>query len=206
MAAAWGDEADRGWALEVVGAFVVANASGASARRHLRRAVADVEASGESPTELFGATLGTVLLATRRLSRRTTRARADAPDDHAWAREIAGLLRVHAGLTDRRVREVVAEARAHAKDSGVRVAEEFGPPASYAARFRTDKNATLRRRAWGFTAIFAVVIVIQVSSAIEDGTLNWWRVGLIVIMALFTVSAWRDVRREAHGAHARTTV
>lgn len=63
-------------------------------------------------------------------------------DDKRAAR-LAYLLRSRADVPEHRVTEAVAEACAHAADSGRTLAEEFGSPASYAARTTTpDRTST----------------------------------------------------------------
>lgn len=120
-------------------------------------------------------------------------------DDSAWFAELAGALRQRGDMTDRRVQRVLAETRAHAAESGVPVAEEFGRAAEYAARFPADEPVAARRRAWFTTAVAVVPAGFLVSYVVEDG----WRWGAPHLSSLLwlllagglAVSAWRRVLR-----------
>ncbi|RNM11964.1 hypothetical protein SAMN04487849_11360 [Micrococcus luteus] len=71
-----------------------------------------------------------------------------ALDDDAWARRLAGVLRLRKDLPDARVAEIVRDARARGAAAGRPLAEELGSPESYAAGVQKDRVAAPRRRAW----------------------------------------------------------
>lgn len=123
----------------------------------------------------------------------------DDGDDDTWFGELAAALRQRGDMTDRRVRQVLAETRAHAAESGVPVAEEFGPAAGYAARFPADEPVAARRRAWFTTAVAVVPAGFLVAYVVEEG----WRWGTphlstllwLLLAGGLAVSAWRRVLR-----------
>ncbi|WP_298748299.1 hypothetical protein [uncultured Serinicoccus sp.] len=120
-------------------------------------------------------------------------------DDEAWQRELAGTLRLRLDLSEARVTEIVREARAHAARSGAGLREEFGTPASYAARFGRDRVARARRAAWGWTALVPVVVLLAVDRLVSGGgadLVSWVWVLFAVAVCWSVVAAWRRVRRE----------
>lgn len=125
-------------------------------------------------------------------------------DDDAWARELAGTLRLRMQLTDARIREIVREAQAHAAEAGRPLAEEFGTPAGYAARFAKDDVAGKRRLAWFFTALAGLVLLSNVAGAVEDGAIDAWGIAQILVFTLVVGVSWREyraaVRRRDAGA------
>ncbi|MFJ3313178.1 hypothetical protein ACIPJU_10270 [Micrococcus endophyticus] len=119
---------------------------------------------------------------------------ADPLDDDAWARELAGTLRLRMQLSDARIREIVREAQAHAADAGRPLAEEFGAPAGYASRFAKDGVAGKRRMAWFFTALAGLVVLTNVAGAVEDGGIDAWSVAQILLLVLVVGVSWREYR------------
>lgn len=119
---------------------------------------------------------------------------ADPLDDDAWARELAGTLRLRMQLSDARIREIVREAQAHAADAGRPLAEEFGAPAGYASRFAKDGVAGKRRMAWFFTALAGLVVLTNVAGAVEDGGIDAWSVAQILVLVLVVGVSWREYR------------
>ncbi len=78
----------------------------------------------------------------------------DAPGtNRAWTLELTEILRTRYAMSGPRARRIVAEAQAHALETGRPVEAEFGTPTAYAARFAPD----LRRRSRLTTAFYAVV-------------------------------------------------
>lgn len=118
------------------------------------------------------------------------------PDDDAWALVLGGVLRSKLAYSDARVREVVDEARAHAAASGRPLAEEFGTPQDYAARFRPDRGRRLRWEAILLTAV-AVYWVGKLWAQLADcaAPLDWWTVAGAVLMPLIAWRMWRMHRR-----------
>ena len=115
-------------------------------------------------------------------------------DDDEWAHELAGTLRLRMDMGEERVRETVREARAHAAEAGRPLAEEFGSPAQYAARFSRDTAAAARRTAWIFTAFTVLGAVSVVGGALEGDRFGWpaaWLGACAVVAAL----RWRDYAR-----------
>lgn len=106
-------------------------------------------------------------------------------DDEEWLGVLAGALRLRAGFSETRVRDVVAEARAHATESGSTLQEEFGRPEDYAAQFSGDTTRRTRLRAWGFTAI---AVVSGVTAAPPD--VSWTGVVLLVGWTAMAVREW----------------
>ena len=90
-----------------------------------------------------------------------------------------------------RARRIVAEAHAHALETGRPVEEEFGTPTSYAARFAPD----LRRRSRLTTAFYAVVAACAGLLLVDDLRWTW-----AVVVASFAWMAWSEHR---HGARRR---
>ena len=125
------------------------------------------------------------------------------PDDDAWALVLGGVLRSKLAYSDARVREVVDEARAHAAASGRPLAEEFGNPQDYAARFRPDRGRRLRWEAILLTAV-AVYWVGKLWAQLADRDTgpDWWTVAGAVVMPLIAWRTWRMQRRAA-APHSR---
>ena len=123
---------------------------------------------------------------------------AQTPDDDAWALVLGGVLRSKLAYSDARVREVVDEARAHAGASGRPLAEEFGPPQDYAARFRPDRGRRLR---WEVILLTAVAVYwvgkLFVQLADRSAPPDWWVVAGAVVMSLIAWRAWRMRGRAA---------
>lgn len=115
-------------------------------------------------------------------------------DDDDWARALAVALRERGDMTDAHVAELVAEARVHGRDAGTTLAEEFGAPRAYAARFPGSRRVPGRRKAWLSTGLVALVLIYVVASAI-DGTTSPWGIAWLVVAAALAVSEWRSVRR-----------
>ncbi|WP_162803009.1 hypothetical protein [Ornithinimicrobium avium] len=149
--------------------------------------------------------LGYVLLASlldrvlpEREGRRTTR----PLDDEEWERRLAGTLRMRMDLGEARVRDIVHEARTHAAETGRALAEEFGDPAVYAARFERDRPARLRRAAWAQTAMVALAVLIVVLALVDGPRDGWntlmWAGGLMCLVSMWSaVDAWRKVHTGA---------
>lgn len=122
-------------------------------------------------------------------------------DDEAWESRLAGTLRMRMDLPESRVSDIVHEARTHAAHAGRGLAEEFGDPALYAARFGRDRPARLRRAAWGQTAMVALAVLVVVVAVINRPAEGWntllWAGTLMFLVSTWSaVDAWRKVRRD----------
>lgn len=109
-----------------------------------------------------------------------------APEDVHWSLELTEILRTRYSLSGSRVRDIVAEAHAHAAETGRPVVDEFGTPTAYAARFAPD----LRRRSRLTIAFFALLagsVVVQMVGGVQ-----WTHLAMI---AGFTWLCWSEVRR-----------
>ncbi|NYE38970.1 hypothetical protein F4692_004125 [Nocardioides cavernae] len=114
----------------------------------------------------------------------TPRAAVSADD---WSRELAGLLRERYSLSDVRVRTIVAEAHAHAAETGRSLREEFGTPSEYAARFAPD----LARRSLLKTWFYLVMAVLNVVGLLVSD--RAW--SSLLLAAGFAWFAWREYLR-----------
>ena len=121
----------------------------------------------------------------------------DAPGaDRAWSLELTEILRTRYAMSGPRARRIVAEAHAHALETGRPVEAEFGTPTAYAARFAPD----LRRRSRLMTVFHAVLAACAGLLLLEEP--RWTEAALL---AIFSWLAWREHRssRRAPGAPAR---
>ncbi|GAA3787322.1 hypothetical protein [Micrococcus endophyticus] len=122
------------------------------------------------------------------------------PDsEEEWAARLAFLLRSRADVPEGRVGEIVAEARAHAADAGTTLAEEFGSPASYAARVPRDRVHRARTTAALTTVAAAAVVGAMVGVLVPKGEAQWWHWLVAAGTVAAAVLAWVDVRRAAAG-------
>ena len=121
--------------------------------------------------------------------------------DLGWKRVLAASLRERGDITERRIRAIIADAESHSAQSQRPLAEEFGSPASYAARFAPDMAIRARREAWGWTAVAVAPVVVFVLYVFEDGwhwqarflALALWFVGAAVVAA----TKWRRAAASA---------
>ena len=109
----------------------------------------------------------------------------DLATDRAWSLELTEILRTRYAMSGPRARRIVAEAHAHALETGRPVEEEFGTPTSYAARFAPD----LRRRSRLTTAFYAVVAACAGLLLVDDLRWTW-----AVVVAGFAWMAWSEHR------------
>ena len=105
--------------------------------------------------------------------------------DRAWSLELTEILRTRYAMSGPRARRIVAEAHAHALETGSPVEEEFGTPTSYAARFAPD----LRRRSRLTTALYAVLAACAGLLLVDDLSWTW-----AVVVAIFAWMAWSEHR------------
>ena len=96
-------------------------------------------------------------------------------------------------LSDARVREIVAEARAHAAESGRTLEEEFGPPDEYAA-VRPDA----RRRTTLTIAFYAVLVVLQLVQMVDG--FSWATAAVVLCFGWLTWNEHRHYDRLRSGA------
>jgi hypothetical protein len=120
---------------------------------------------------------------------------AAAPqDEEEWFDALAKALREREDMTDARVQEIVAESRAHARESGAVPQEEFGAPRAYAERFTGNPRLADRRKAWFSTALALLVLVYVVASA-ADGSVSVWGIVWLLCAGLLAAGAWRGALR-----------
>ena len=117
-----------------------------------------------------------------------------ALDDDAWARRLAGVLRLRKDLPDARVAEIVRDARARGAAAGRPLAEELGSPESYAAGFRKDLVIAPRRRAWAVTALVLLILATRLPGVVAGEGLSAWDVAYLLLAVVVLVSEWRDYR------------
>jgi hypothetical protein len=108
--------------------------------------------------------------------------------DTRWSMELAEIPRTRCSMSGARVRDVLAEADAHARDAGSSLEDEFGTPEEYAARFTPD---LVRRSRWRFAGF--VTMALLAGALFVDGPS--WSTGLVT--AFWT---WWAVRERRHGA------
>lgn len=133
-------------------------------------------------------------------------AQAAPLDDHQWLDEAAAALRLRGDISDRRVRRVLAEARAHAEDVSSSLAEEFGSPQTYARRHGPQAGVRARRRAWWLAGVAVVTMYPLIDEMATEG-LSWradlmWRTALVIFLAAAAGMAWRASRRERRVPHS----
>ena len=109
-----------------------------------------------------------------------------AANDGEWVARAAAVLRGGVRLSDRRVNTLVAEARAHAAESGNTLAEEFGTPEDYAARFAPDLARQHLLRA-ALAAACAALAALQ----LVDG----WSWNAASLLTIFVCLSIREVRQ-----------
>ncbi|MDY6054969.1 hypothetical protein [Micrococcus sp.] len=119
--------------------------------------------------------------------------------DEEWAARLAFLLRSRADVPEHRVDELVAEARAHAAEAGASLAEEFGSPASYAARVPRDRVHRARMTAALTTVAAAAVVGAMAGVLVPRGEAQWWHWLVTAGAVAVAVLAWVGVRRAAAG-------
>lgn len=123
-------------------------------------------------------------------------AQQQIPDDGTWALVLGGTLRGRLGYSDERARQIVEEARSHAAASGRPLAEEFGTPEEYAARFPADTRRRDRLYAvllTGVAAYWVGMLVFEWMSPEESVT--WWRIGGAVFFPVLAGWQWRLASR-----------
>lgn len=115
----------------------------------------------------------------------------EVAEDQRWSAELTEILRTRHAWSGPRARALVAEAHAHARESGRPVAEEFGTPAAYATRLAPDDRRRSRLTALtlgGLTVLSAVLAL--------DGP-GWSSLLLVLVLAGLTVLELRRHRRPA---------
>lgn len=124
------------------------------------------------------------------------RAPAIGATPHAeWLDQLREQLRRRDDLSERQIRTIVDETRAHATDAGASYDEEFGTPESYAATFPPDTALRERRAAWGWTAGAGLVGALVVFSVVSAESLPTWQTAvfatLLVASLCYAVQSWR---------------
>lgn len=116
----------------------------------------------------------------------------EAVDDDAWRRRVAGDLRLRAGMTEERVRSVLAEAEA--KAAGKPLREQLGAPESYARRFPRDRRAERNLKLWFWTAMVPLTVFLALAPVAGTGwdwsNLPWYGVAAFAIAATIAVTGW----------------
>lgn len=137
--------------------------------------------------------LGFMLLPTGETARESEQ---QTPDDGTWALVLGGTLRGRLGYSDERARQVVEEARAHAAASGRPLAEEFGTPQEYAARFRPDTRRKDRLYAVLLTLVAAYWVgMLGFEWISPQESVQWWRILGAVLFPVLAGLQWRLVLR-----------
>ena len=131
---------------------------------------------------------------TARPARRAPSADTAPQDEHEWSDALGTALRERGDMTDGQVREMVAEAQAHARDAGTSPEVEFGPPRAYADRFRGSSAVSGRRSAWFSTVLVVLVLVYNLATVLDGEPSVWGIVWLLLVMG-FSAAQWRAVRR-----------
>lgn len=108
--------------------------------------------------------------------------------DAEWLGVLAGVLRLRADMPEDRVRRIVADAQAHCAETGASLQEEFGRPEDYAAQFARDEITRARRKAWAFTALTGLGLVLVV---LLD--MSWSAVLLTLLWGVYAGREWRRV-------------
>lgn len=123
----------------------------------------------------------------------------DQADGDAWLRQVAGILRLEAAMPEARVQTILAEATAHADETGHSLREEFGNPRAYAARFLPDTTNRARRTAWWWTGILVLMGVLVFGDLPATGwdvsTLSGWSVAGFTIVLVTTLAGWWRILR-----------
>ncbi|TFH98538.1 hypothetical protein [Micrococcus lylae] len=156
---------------------------------------------------------GLAWLAARALPDAAADQGATPQTDDEWAARLAYLLRSRADVPEHRVTEAVAEARAHTAESGTTLAEEFGSPASYAARIPRDRVHHARNRAAVLTVAMTLVVGMLFGVLVPSGDVSWVHWLVVAGTVVSAGFAWADARSAARdarqaraaGASARTT-
>lgn len=117
------------------------------------------------------------------------------PDDARWSMELTEILRSRHAMSGPRVRDIVAEAHAHAAQSGRSVQDEFGTPEQYAAHFAPD---LARRSRWKVFAFAALALCAGILLA--DG-FRWPAALMTATFAWWALSEHRNARRLRATAH-----
>jgi hypothetical protein len=118
------------------------------------------------------------------------------PDDEQWVRRFSSVLRGPGWQSDARVREIVAEARSHAAESGRTLGEEFGPPDVHAAAYGVD----VRRRTTLKIAFYAVLVGLNLVPMVDG--FSWAAAALALF---FAWQAWKEYRKyDKHRTRAQS--
>ena len=122
----------------------------------------------------------------------------DVTSDDEWLTLFKTHLRAREDRSETRIRTIAEEAARHAAESGHSLHQEFGSPASYAARFAPDVAARYRRSAWTWSLFTIAPIALAILHGLEDG---WgWDgqftrfVVWFVFAAIMATDSWRRVR------------
>ncbi|WP_110240262.1 hypothetical protein [Nocardioides gilvus] len=117
--------------------------------------------------------------------------------DDEWLAVLAGVLRLRADMPEERVRTIVAEAQAHCAEAGSTLQEEFGRPEDYAAQFPPDEIASTRRKAWAYTAISGLAVILVLIGS------KWVGAILMLLWGARAVREWRRLRRQTSAVSPR---
>ena len=112
----------------------------------------------------------------------------DGQDDELWVKRFSGIMRGPGWTRESRVRQMVAEARSHAAESGRTLAEEFGPPEQYATQLGVDTERRIRLRI-AFVSLLTLLVAVQ----LVDGW-SWTTIAMLVLLAWKIWADWRKYR------------
>jgi hypothetical protein len=112
----------------------------------------------------------------------------DGLDDEQWVERFSGIMRGPGWTRESRVRELVAEARSHATESGRTLAEEFGPPEHYASQLGADAERRIRLRI-AFVSLLTLLVAVQ----LIDGW-SWTTIAMLVLLAWKIWADWQKYR------------
>jgi hypothetical protein len=117
-------------------------------------------------------------------------------DDDVWLQRARAALRHRGDLTDARIDADLAEARAHAADSGSGLLQEFGSPEGYAQTLPADR-LTVPRRLTLFYAVLALAwaVLALVNAADAHWSLTWSIGPPAILTVVFAIQALRGARR-----------
>lgn len=127
--------------------------------------------------------------------------------DDAWLAAARTGLQERNEITGRRIEEVLAEVRSHARETGRTLHEEFGDPWGYAVSVPSQAGVRERRWFWLSAAILVLVLIDLVSHLVGAG--GWTGPGIWIVVVWFMVAAagtvvrwraWRAAVRSARGA------
>jgi hypothetical protein len=129
--------------------------------------------------------------------------KASEVSDDDWERRAQTAMRLRGDLSERRVRQVLAEARAHGADGDRPLVEEFGSPEGYAQTVVPDPRVKPRRMMLLYLAVAMAFAATALMAILDDGGFTRATVGPSLGAALgvgLTIThgrRWSAARRQA---------